>query len=857
MVIICKDSFPHDEKFKEHFETFPFSLSDFQKYAIQSIVEGDHILVTAHTGSGKTLPAEFAIEHFVAKGKKVIYTSPIKALSNQKFHEFTKKFPHISFGILTGDIKFNPEADVLIMTTEILRNTLLQKTIDNQVDTKSVPLQFEMDFQNELAAVVFDEIHYINDLDRGKVWEETIMFLPNHVQMIMLSATIDKSEIFAKWIEDVKTNEEHQKKVYLAPTNHRVVPLNHYFYTTIPQGIMKNIKDKEFIKYINEFLHKPIPVKNTACQYNKDNYDKVRKLLEYCRMNKCHIKPSYVLNEVTNYLNSNGMLPAICFVFSRKLVEKYAQTIGTSLFGEDEVTIPSTIKRECEQILRKLPNFKEYLNLPEFEMITRLLEKGVAIHHSGIMPIFREMIELLFAKGYIKLLFATETFAVGINMPTKTVLFTGFDKFNGSSMRMLYPHEYTQMAGRAGRRGLDTIGHVIHLNNMFNLPYSHDYEQMVNGNPQTLQSKFSISYNLVLNFLKFNNNTIDFADKSMSNGEIQRMIKGVSDQILKLKSDLHDKEENPSYSYVMTNMETFANYLQMREDVKTCKQKARKQMERSIAELESSSKQLKSQVEQYKSLLAMKTEIKENEDYMETLKCHFHSSFDRVVQFLQHYNYVKEEQEEPSADQEEPSADQEEPSADQDNTSKIVIQEKGGVATFIQETHCLAFTDFLIKEDYLKKYNSYEIAALLSCFANIRVKEEQKIHNVSYLTTNTYLNETLQSLASIYDNYGDEELRCGLSRSNNLDYLFEFVNPILDWCEAEDEKTCKDIMKKCEFEYETFPGEFIKAILKINNIVNEMKTVAEYMGNVELLHKLSAIPDLTLKFVATNQSLYV
>ena len=136
MVVICKEEFSQNEMFLEHFEKYPFPLSDFQKYAIKSIVEGEHILVTAHTGSGKTLPAEFAIEHFVSQGKKVIYTSPIKALSNQKFHEFTKKFPNISFGILTGDIKFNPEADVLIMTTEILRNTLLQKTVDNQVDIK-------------------------------------------------------------------------------------------------------------------------------------------------------------------------------------------------------------------------------------------------------------------------------------------------------------------------------------------------------------------------------------------------------------------------------------------------------------------------------------------------------------------------------------------------------------------------------------------------------------------------------------------------------------------------------------------------------------------------------------------------
>jgi len=855
MVIICKDKFPHDELFQEHFDTFPFPLSDFQKYAIQSIVEGNHILVTAHTGSGKTLPAEFAIEHFAAKGKKVIYTSPIKALSNQKFHEFTKKFPHISFGILTGDIKFNPEADVLIMTTEILRNTLLQKTIDNQVDMNSVPLQFEMDFQNELAAVIFDEIHYINDQDRGKVWEETIMFLPSHIQMIMLSATIDKSEIFAQWIEDVKTNEEHQKKVYLAPTTHRVVPLNHYFYTTMPQGPIKNIKDKEFLKYINEFLHKPIPLKDGKSSFNKDNYDKVRRLLDHTTKNNCHIKPSFVLNEITKYLYDNGMLPAICFVFSRKLVERFAQTINMSLFGEDDAHLPSIMRRECENTLRKLPNFKEYVNLPEFEMIMKLLEKGVAIHHSGIMPIFREMIELMFAKGYVKLLFATETFAVGINMPTKTVLFTGFDKFNGSSMRMLYPHEYTQMAGRAGRRGLDTVGHVIHLNNMFKLPNGHDYGQMINGNPQTLQSKFAISYNLVLNFLQFNNNTIDFAGKSMSNGEIQRSIQATESHIAQLKTDIENKTANPSYEYVVNNMTVFKNYLDATEELKTCKQKARKQLQRIVEDIETGSKQFKSQLEQYKSILVLKEEIRQNEEYIETLKQHFQNSFNRVVQFLEHFDYIKErlENEEPGKSGESSESIE----SGETGRSKITIQEKGGMATFIQETHCLAFTDFLIKHNYLKDYTAYEIAALLSCFANIRVKDDKKIHNVSNLTANPEFNELLSSLESVYGDYTNEELRHGIETTDNLNCLFELVNPILNWCESEEEKTCKEIIQKCDYEYEIFPGEFIKAILKINNMVNELKNVAEYMGNVELLHKLTQIPELTLKFIATNQSLYV
>ena len=829
MVVICKDTFSQNELYQDHFNKFPFELSDFQKYSIQAILEGNHILVTAHTGSGKTLPAEFAIEHFVAQGKKVIYTSPIKALSNQKFHEFSKKFPNISFGILTGDIKFNPEADVLIMTTEILRNTLLQKNVDKKDDSNNVSLQFEMDFENELAAVVFDEIHYINDKDRGKIWEESIMFIPSHIQLIMLSATIDKSETFAKWIEDVKITDEHNKIVYLAPTDHRVVPLKHYFYTTMPQGPFKNIKDKEFIKFINEFLHKPIPAKDSKNKLHRENHEKVRKLLNYISKNNCHIKPAFVLNQVTNYLNNNNMLPAICFVFSRKGVEKLAQTINVSLFEEDS-TIPSTIRYECEQILRKLPNHKEYTSLPEFEMIMKLLVKGVAIHHSGIMPIYREMIELLFAKGYIKLLFATETFAVGINMPTKTVIFTGFEKFNGSSMRMLYPHEYTQMAGRAGRRGLDTIGHVIHLSNLFNLPFAHDYELLLNGNPQALTSKFNISYNLVLNFLQVDGNTLDFAGKSMSNGEIQKNIQSTKQQIENLKNDLIKKEINPAYEYVMSNKDNFETYIKLTDDLKSSKQKTRKQIQRTLENIANGNKHFKTQMVQFQSMLDIKNEITNNQQYLENLNNHFHNSFNNIVKFLQSFDYIN---------------------------SDGAIHEKGSIATYIQETHCLAFTDLLVKHNYFKEYSANEIAALLSCFANIRVKDDLKIFNTNKLTSNPQFNSLLDSLKITYENYITEELRYNIETNDSVSYMFEMVNPILEWCNSEDEQTCKSILNKCQMEYTVFPGEFIKAILKINNMVNELKSVAEYMGNIELLHKLSLIPDLTLKFVATNQSLYI
>ena len=217
MVRTCDAQYSHDSAtYDTIFSSYPFELSDFQKYAIQAIEEGKHILITAHTGSGKTLSAEYAIQKFCRGGKKVIYTSPIKSLSNQKFHEFGQKFPDIDFGILTGDVKFNPEADCLIMTTEILRNTLFQKQM---LDTETLhetqlSLHFEMDIHQELACVIFDEIHYINDRDRGKVWEETIMMLPDHVLLVMLSATMDRAIAFAKWIEDIK-----KREVWWAPTN--------------------------------------------------------------------------------------------------------------------------------------------------------------------------------------------------------------------------------------------------------------------------------------------------------------------------------------------------------------------------------------------------------------------------------------------------------------------------------------------------------------------------------------------------------------------------------------------------------------------------------------------------------------
>jgi antiviral helicase SKI2 len=554
MVKICPNNYPQssETKYSEHFEKYPFPLSSFQKYAIESIVEGNHILVTAHTGSGKTLPAEFAIEHFVSKGKKVIYTSPIKALSNQKFYEFTQKFPHISFGILTGDIKTNPEADVLIMTAEILMNTLYMKhrksdTSENVNKNASLTM-FDMDFDNELACVVMDEVHYVNDLDRGKVWEETIMMLPRHVQMVMLSATLDSPEKFALWCETRGDNTRKPDKiVYLTTTYERVVPLTHYSFITCTQGIFKILKDKQLEKEIMQTCNTLHMLQDSKGKFNDENYQKIHKTLSIFEKKNHYVKRQHVLNSVSRHMVENNMLPAICFVLSRKALEQCAKEVTTVLL-EDDSKVPYLVRKECEQIIRKLPNYQEYLNLPEYQSMISLLEKGIAIHHAGIMPVLREMVELLFSKGYVKLLFATETFAVGINMPTKSVLFCDANKFDGTGMRMLFSHEYTQMAGRAGRRGIDTIGHVIHLTNLFRNTDSVSMKIMMQGKPQTLVSKFKISYNLLLNLIDIGETDYSrYAKRSMIQNDIDSETQHYYNDLSKLTDEIEKMDLQLSY----------------------------------------------------------------------------------------------------------------------------------------------------------------------------------------------------------------------------------------------------------------------------------------------------------------------
>ena len=825
MVKICHTTYPPDSEvvYKSHFEKYPFELSTFQKYAIESVVTGNHVLVTAHTGSGKTLPAEFAIEHFVSQGKKVIYTAPIKALSNQKFYEFTHKYPHISFGILTGDIKTNPEADVLIMTTEILMNTLYNK----QNGVTSSLLEFDMDFDNELACVVFDEIHYINDPDRGRVWEESIMLLPEHVQMVMLSATIATPERFAKWCETRGDNEDFtsDKKVYLASTNHRVVPLTHYSFITANSSVFKHIKDKEKQKEIKDMTNKMFELQSAKGKFNEPHFHKMRKMLELFDLNKIKITRPHVLNQVCKYMVQHEMLPALCFVLSRKQLEICANEVTTPLL-EDDSKVPYTIRKECEQIIRRLPNFQEYLQLPEYENMVRLLEKGIAIHHSGVMPVFKEMVEILYGKGYIKLLFATETFSIGVNMPTRTVVFTSAKKFDVNTNRIFRSHEYSQMSGRAGRRGIDTIGNVIHLNNLFAKHDLTSYKNMMSGVPQTLTSKFKVSFGFIINLLYTGNTDFTkYAKRSMVQEDIENDIENMANTMYQLT-----QKQNTDCQFDAPDeiVEEFSN---LSMSIPTMKNKKRRDAENRVQVIKGLYKKIDKDVLKMTEFLRIEDEIQKTKQEILGMEKFLGTNVDKVLNILTEYNFIE-----------------------YNEHNELMLSEKGRIASQLHEVHCLVFADLLC-ESTIYLLTSRQLICLFSCFTNLSTPEDMR--NILPRSNDPETLDIVNNTNAMLDTYYREEENACIHSGTEYEMTFDLLEYIGEWCDCENEGQCRLFLQKLDDNKQIFLGEFTKAIMKIMNITREMQKIAEMNHRVDFLATLKEIPPLIMKFVATNQSLYV
>lgn len=842
MVIVCNKPYPKESniKYESHFGVFSFPLSDFQKYAIEAIVEGHHALVACPTGSGKTLPAEFAINFFTSQGKKLIYTSPIKALSNQKYYEFTQKFPGISIGLMTGDIKVNPNADVLIMTTEILMNYLFNSLGG---ETPAASLQFQMDLTNELGCVVFDEVHYINDLHRGANWEQTILMLPRHVQMVMLSATIDSPERFAQWCE---RGDDSEKKVYLAYTNHRIVPLTHYGFLTNNESLFKGMKDKVLEKEIRSTTNTLIPLQTAQGAFQEANVTKIGKMLDIFKKKDVFMKRKSVLNKVTSFLKNNDMLPAIAFVFSRKNVESCAKEVDTILL-EDDSKIPYTVQRECDQIIRRLPNGKEYLELPEYQTLVSLLEKGIGIHHSGMIPILREIVELFISKKYIKLLFATESFSIGLDCPIKTAVFTGIRKFDGLQDRFLMSHEYTQMAGRAGRRGIDTIGHVVHCNNLFKMPTTNEYKAILSGKPQELVSKFHISFQVMLNLMKQGTTRIDemmdFVKKSMIQQEIVKETDKREKEMLALREKIGNKIS--VMNHLKTPREKMQSYQTVEEQWKQANGNKRKTFEKDMQNIKNQYVTFEKDYAIFKEWTGLNEEysrVKRDFEYMEDF---IHVQVETLLNILEQRDYIRDE-------------NQEKNDETRARTTCWKLTDLGVMASHINEIHGLVVASFLKKERFFENFSVLQIIGLLSCFTDIKVANEF-VRDKPYVEGDAFLQEKIENVAEIFDDFYHVEKKGNIDSGTDYEkpLNFDIVEEVMEWCKIDNEIDCKYFIQNKLATKEISIGEFTKAILKISVIGKELETVCELRGEVTLQQKLSQIDGKILKYITVCQSLYV
>ena len=429
---------------------FPFELDEFQKDACNCIDNGESVVVCAPTGAGKTVIAQHAIHRALEQGLRVFYTTPLKALSNQKFYDFGEKYGTEKVGLLTGDTSINRNAQIVVMTTEVFRNMLYGTNFGAVADN-----------MKDVRYVVLDEVHYMNDEQRGTVWEESIIYCPTNVQIIALSATVANAQELTDWINTVHSKTE------LVDTDFRPVPLR-FFYFDSSQP------------------YKLLPLLTPSGQLNK----KIKPEKRDFHRGKRKSPKSPVVDVVRNLYQSD-MLPAIYFTFSRKKCDEQMERCASlELVTREE---QAQIKQFIDEYIAEYPHLYNNKHLD-------YLMCGVASHHAGLLPAWKNLVEKLFQKGLIKVVFATETLAAGINMPARTTVISSTSKRTDSGHRMLTASEFLQMSGRAGRRGMDEVGYVVIVGTQFQTP--EEVAELVLSDANPLESRFAPGYSMVLNLLQ-------------------------------------------------------------------------------------------------------------------------------------------------------------------------------------------------------------------------------------------------------------------------------------------------------------------------------------------------------------------
>jgi len=809
----------HNNKYTgEHppeYYKFPYPLDHFQLHGCNAISKNENVLVTAHTGSGKTVLALYAIAKCLTEGKKVVYTSPIKTLSNQKFAEFSEQliksghFPDKSIGIMTGDIKINPLGDLLIMTAEILRNSLLRK-YDEQI--------YEWSFNPaEVGCVVLDEVHFINNPERGKVWEEIIINLPPSIQLVMLSATITGAEEMVKWVGNLK-----QIPCHLMSTNTRPVPLQHGIW------FQKHQKDNDHVPTvgsINYFLY-------------GDNDWREGVWSKCCAdINKYYSKHQYSIDTFFNcikHLFDNDMTPCNVFLLNRSLLEQYAKKIPFTFASAEE-----------QAVIRKIWNkhllnyVKLYETSEEWTQLFKLVTNGIGIHHSGMIPILKEVVEILYSQGLIKVLLATETFAMGVNMPTKTVVFCQTNKYDGvSAKRNLRPEEYGQMAGRAGRRGKDPVGHVVILPTV-NFMGESEAKSMIMAPPQKIASKFSIDPVYVLKQISYllenspeinleiiSSRVISNCKNSLFHLQDSVVLKSISDEYVKLVEKVSVLEQSMNLSEQVLN--SYVKLQQIEEKLKPFGgmfKLAPKMEKKLLQEKAQILKQIPGQdLDKIRQYYLEKTRIKDLEINLEVGQNKIKTQVELILGFLLEFNYV---------------------------TPDFALSKIGKIISETNECNPFLLGE-LVQSNYFDDLTFPELAAVLSMFL-AESKSAEEIY-VDDLICSEGCKQILYNLESHMESYASKETEL----NNKLPYPtwllwsldLSAFNSVKSWADGQS-------WPHIAVQFDGFQGNFIKTILRVTNLMKNIESIAKIFNNAKLLNTIDGYQEKLIRDIVITDSLYL
>jgi len=523
--------FPKTKKFAEG---FPFELDQFQIDACHALEKGKGVLVAAPTGSGKTIVGEFAVDLVINSGGKCFYTTPIKALSNQKFTELSAKYGESKIGLLTGDTSINSEAQIVVMTTEVLRNMIY-------ANSKTI---------NDLKYVVMDEVHYLADKFRGAVWEEILIHLSDAVQVISLSATVSNAEEFGEWLQTVRGETE------VIVSEIRPVPL--YQHVLFGNRLLDLFGENQKLN-------------SELTRLERDSYRQVRGNWR----DKAKGPKQLTRAEIVEKLDREGLLPAITFIFSRNNCDaavRQCLAAGLRLTNSQERSeIRSVIARNMKNLAEE-----DLVVLGYYEWADAL-ERGIAAHHAGLLPAFKVTIEELFQRGLVKAVFATETLALGINMPARTVVLEKLSKWNGEGHVAVSPGEYTQLTGRAGRRGIDIEGNAVIL--WGNELDSTSVGGLASTRTYPLKSSFKPTYNMSINLIsQFGSNRARTSlESSLAQFQADKAVVGLAKQIRK-----NEIARDALFVEAKCHLGDFVQYSQFRADIKKLESDSKKNKKKRI-----------------------------------------------------------------------------------------------------------------------------------------------------------------------------------------------------------------------------------------------------------------------------------